>query len=262
MVGVESAFGFGDALFNLPLIKALAEHHNSKVAVAITPQCADAMENIPWIERVVHCGGLHQGVELLKAIGYDPVYQITQNVKFMPFRNADNQHSLIDTPRMTGRELGLPDFDQRPIFLPTKADMLANRHYDDGVPTIAISSVFNSQQSWAGSAQFQAIIKHYRSTHRILWLSHRGAPRDTAIDGMKRWTRRQIIGALQHVETLFSVGSGFFCAALALPERLQPKRIVCMFERGYYLYQDRLNELGWHKNLVWADNHQQLLDHL
>lgn len=257
-IGVESSHGFGDCLFNLPLIKALSERSNAKIDVAVRPHCADAFKNIPWVGEVVTIPGLNHGRSALRKLGCTETHQVTQNVKFLEFSSADPQHSLVDTPLYVGRQLGLPDFDQRPIFLPTAAELTVGARYDDGLPNIAIESVFTSAQSWAGKAAFDLIVDAYKDSHRICWLSNSGAPQTRYMDDMLRWTRREAITALQHCQTMFSVGSGFFCSALALPKHRQPKRIVCMWIDNVYRYERRIDALQWHDNLVWVHNLQEL----
>jgi len=257
-IGVESSHGFGDALFNAPLLKALSQRYGCKIGVAVRPHCADAFQNLPWVDNIIHIPDLHHGRAALKAAGYGPVHQITQNVKFHEFTASDPSHSLIDTPLLTGRQLGLEDFDQRPIFLPTAAEMSVGARYDDGLPNIAVESIFTSAQSWADQRALQIIVDAYKDSHRICWLSNNGAPQARYMDDMLRWTRREAVTALQHCQTLFSVGSGFFCAALALPKHLQPKRIVCMWIDELYRYRSRLDTLRWHDNLIWVRNHSEL----
>ena len=258
-VGVESALGFGDALFNIPLIRAISERYQCKVGVAVMPHCADAFENIPWIDKILHIPAINHGTRVLRASGYDTIFQLTQNTKFLEFKDRDPNHSLIDTPLLTGRQLGLGDFDQKPIFLPTPAEMSVGARYDDGLPNIVVESMFTSGQSWATSEALELIINKYSKTHRICWCSNSGAPQTKYMDNMLRWTRREIITSFQHCQTMFSVGSGFFCAALALPKHLQPRRIVCLWIDGLYRYEKRITELRLHDNIVWVHSTNELL---
>lgn len=260
-VGIESSHGFGDCLFNVPLIKSISERHNCKVTVAVTKHCADAFINIPWVNDVIHIPGMYHGIEMLHKLQYQNIYQITQNAKFIYYKEKDSNHSLIDTALHVGSELGLPPFNQRPMFLPTDNESQFGLDYGDllgGHPTIAIECIAKSAQSWADQAAIQAIVDKHINTHKILWLSNQGAPSHPNIDNLLRYTRRQIIMLLQHCETFYSVGSGFFCANLALPERYQAKRVVCLWIDDFYKYEYRLSQLQWHKDIVWVHNHQEL----
>lgn len=258
-VGVEIAHGFGDCLFHLPLIKAISEKYDTKVAVATRSHCVDAFINIPWVDRVFVISSMGAGGSILEENGYLTHFQITPNLKFFEFREHDPQHSLIDTALCTGRQLGLPDFDQKPIFIPTAEELEVGKRYVDVLKNITVESVYTSGQSWATQADFDLIVNKFRDSHRICWLSNSGAPQTQYTDDMLRWTRREIICALQHCDTMFSVGSGFFCAAMALPKEMQPPRIVCMWNDELYRYENRISELKLHDNIVWVHNQQELL---
>ena len=149
LVGVESALAFGDALFNIPLIRSLHDYHNAKVVVATKQQYTDGYINIPWIKKTITINNINDGMHILKSMGVQHRYQITQNIKFFEFRSIDCNHSLIDTPLWTGRQIGLPDFDQRPIFIPTAAEIQRTEGIKSNIPTIAIESEARSGQSWA-----------------------------------------------------------------------------------------------------------------
>lgn len=255
-IGVESCYGFGDALFNIPLIKAISEKHKTKIGVATMPHCMDAFSNIPWISEVISIPGLNHGHPILTKLGYNKVFQITQNVKFEEFRVTNPEHSLIDTPLWTGRQLGLPDFDQRPIFIPTKEELATGAKYNDPMPSIMIESVYKSGQSWADNKAFQMILDKYKSDHRICWMSNQNAPQVPHLDDMLRWTRRQIICSLPYSKVFFSVGSGFFCSNLA--EGAQAKKVICLWTNSYYKYEERIAQLNLHPNIVWVHNHSEL----
>jgi len=260
IVGVESSHGFGDALFNLSLIKALSEHFSCKIGVATQPTCADAFVNIPWISEIIEIPAFWHGMKKLNELGYQRTIQITQNDKFFQFKNHDHNHSLIDTPLWTGRELGLPNFDQHPIFIPTEEEIRISNEYGqtlNGQPTIAIESIAKSGQSWADHNAIKMIIDRYINTHKILWLSNQGAPEHPNVDNLLRYSRRQIIMFLQHCETFFSVGSGFLCGILALPPKEQPKHTVCLWVDDLYKYEYKLNDLQW-ANIIWVHNHEEL----
>jgi len=257
-IGVESAHGFGDLIFNLPLIKAIHTKYNDTVWVATRPHCKDALFNIPWIDKIVEIQQMNQGIQLLKNMGCDPVFQITQNVQFFHFVKKDKKHSLINTPLLTGKELGCQDFNNRPIFLPTEKEIENTDSIILDKPTIAIESVYNSGQSWANKKSFDIIVAKYAHTHRILWLSNANAPKLPTIDNMLRFTRRECVMCLRACDILFSVGSGFFCSALALPAHHQPKKIVCLWIDNDYRYEKPLAEYKWHPDIEWIHNPNQL----
>jgi len=252
---VESAHSFGDILFNLPLIKSISSHYGIKVDVAIRKQYADALQNIEFINKIVIIDNLNDGSTKATQLGYDVYHQITQNIKFVEYNDKYADHSLIDTPLYVGRELGLNDFDQRPIFIPSKNELDVYRDFNDA-PTIAIESVYNSLQSWTKSEHIESIINNYKNTHRILWLSHSKAPNGTV--DLSKYTRREVIMLMRLADKFYSVGSGFFCASLALRHEYQPRMIIAMWVDTYYKYEYRINALKWHNNLVWVHNNDEL----
>lgn len=262
-VGVESAHSFGDTLFNIPLIKALHDYTGQKVAVATRQPYVDGFKNVPWVSEVFIIGGMGQGVPLLKSKGYQHVYQITQNAKFPGYQIRDPNHSLVDTPLWVGREIGLPDFDQRPIFLPTEQEIEKTNDVVRDIPTIAIECDARSAQSWANDKDIARIIDKYKATHRILWLSIKPAPSLGCVDDVaRRFSRRETIMCLRAAQTFYSVGSGFFCSALALPKKWQPGNIVCLWEDRLYKYMGRLNELKWHEDITWITSRKQFSDQI
>lgn len=259
IVGVESAYGFGDCVFNVPLIKQLSIMYDHPIGVAVQAQCADAYANIPWISEIVHITNLHEGVTKLQQLGYGKVIQITQNVKFHEFIERHSDHSLIDTPLWTGRQLGLPDFNQKPIFLPTPQEEAISIELGDQLakPTIAIECIAKSSQSWADSDAINTIVEKYVGTHTILWLSNQGAPQHQNVHDLLQYSRRQILTLLRHCQIFFSVGSGFFCGMLSLPPEHQPRKTVCLWIDEFYKYEKRLNELKW-ADIIWVHNHHEL----
>lgn len=256
-VGVESAHGFGDCLFNAPLIKAIGEKHGTKVTVTVRPHCADAFENLPFVDRVVKVQEMHHGMKWLRENGYKHAYQITQNVKFFEFRQHDNRHSLVDTPTLTGKQIGV-QFDPRPLFAASGREHSAAKTLPDDKPIIAIESVYTSAQSWAQPAHIMQIVDKFKDTHRILWLSNSGCPKINGVDDMLRFSRRECIMCLSRCRYFFSVGSGFFCATLALPREFQPKNTVCLWTDELYRYEGRLTETKWNPQITWVHGPQQL----
>lgn len=261
-VAVESSHAFGDSLFNIPLIKAIHDHFGCKITVGTKEQYRDGYYNIPWIEEVITIGGMGYGVLWFKRNGYKNVFQITQNAKFPHYKTIDQEHSLIDTPTWVGRELGFPEFDPKPIFIPTQQEIDNTESLLTPEPTIAIESEARSGQSWAESDDINQIIDKYKDTHRILWLSNTQAPECSKIDGLKRFSRREVIMCLRAADMFFSVGSGFFCSALALEKQYQPKKIICLWRDQMYKYKGRLAELQWHKDITWIDDKWQLNQYL
>jgi hypothetical protein len=255
-VGVEAAHGFGDGLFCAPLIKEIGKKHQSPVTVAVRAHCKDAFFNLPFVSQIIEIPDMYHGTKTLKQHGFKYIYQITQNVKFFEFKRDDDGHSLIDTPLLTGRQIGISNFDQRPLFAATEKELTAGRSLDSSEPTIAIESVYKSAQSWAKPEHMMQIIQQFAKTHRILWLSNQGAPKGT--DDMLRFTRRECIMALQHCEYFFSVGSGFFCASLALPAPYQPSRTICLWTDNLYRYEKRIKEEKWHPWITWVHNQEEL----
>lgn len=261
-IGVESAHGFGDLCFNLPLMEAIKHRYDDELWVATRQHCRDALYNIPWIDRIVDIRKMGEGQAKLRGLGCDPVFQITQNVRFCEFRERDLDHSLVDTPLLTGRHLGLPDFDQRPIFRPTVDELRNIQSMFSEEPTIALETVYGSGQSWATSEEFMAIVDKFADSHRILWLSHQGAPDHPKVDDLSRFTRREAIACLRVCEKFFSVGSGFFCAALGLPTHGQPDKIVCLWKDKLYRYEEPLRKHRWHPDITWIHNRRELTRYL
>lgn len=259
-IGIESAYSFGDALFNIPLIKAIHAYFlPNEIIVATKRQYRDAFVNIPEITNVIDINDIYHGMPILEKIGCHKTIQITQNSRFQHFRSIDPNHSLIDTPLWIGREIGVPDFDQRPIINLTAEELTStDQILESNKPTIAIESQAFSGQSWATQKDVDLIVDKFKNTHRILWLSNQNAPNIPHVDNLLRYTRRQVIACLRAADKFFSVGSGFFCASLALPPELQPKEIVCLWEDSLYRYKQPLREKKWHNNIEWVDDAQQL----
>ena len=205
---------------------------------------------------------MNHGLKKLQELGCNPVFQITQNAKFYEFCQQDPTHSLIDTPLWTGRQLGLSDFDQRPVFLPTDDEYASTREIVSNKPTIAIESVYQSAQSWANNDTIKSILDKYLSTHRILWLSNQEAPNHPNVDNLLRFTRRQAIMCLRACDIFFSVGSGFFCAALALEVYKQPSEIVCLWKDELYRYEGPVTSHNWCSNIIWIHNQNELTNYL
>lgn len=256
-IGVESSHGFGDCLFNVPLLKAISEQFKTPVGVATKPQNTDAFKNLPWVDEVITISSMGDGEQLFKNRGYQKTYQATQNIWFFEFRKINPHLSLIDTAAMVGNHFGINEFNRRPIFLPTDSEKNAQAQIGDG-PIIAVESVYNSAQSWATEDDFNYIVETYGKTHKILWLSHKGHPPHPNLIPTQHMTRRQLIMCLQRADMFFSVGSGFFCSMLSLPPHQQPKRTICLWVDNLYLYEARLREVNWCSTITWVHNQAEL----
>lgn len=257
-IGIEMAHSFGDAMFSTPLIKKLSEIYNTKITVAVEKRHEDAYYNLPWVSDLININNMTHGVDILRSKGYNVVIQATPNIKFFEYQAAAPDHSLIDTPLLVAREHDIGDFDQRPIFIPTAEELKVLDTIPRDKPIIAVESVYNSGQSWCDQRAIDSIVAKYVNTHYIIWLSNRGAPSHPNVLDMLQFSRRQCIVALRLAETFFSVGSGFFCASMAYEPKDQPKRTVCMWIDELYKYKNRLNELGWNKNITWVHSHAEL----
>jgi len=258
-IGVESAHGFGDLCFNAGLIKAIQEKFNDEIWVATRPHCKDALYNLPWISKIVDIPDMGHGEKKLKSMGCSEFIQITQNIRFFEFKKENPNHSLIDTPKLVAKSLGINDFNQKPIFIPSKQEIEKSESLNTEQPTIAITSVYTSGQSWADKKAFDTIIEKFLPTHRILWLSNQDAPKHKNVDNMLRFTRREVTCSLRFCDIFFSVGSGFFCASMGLQEEFQPKKINCLWKDDLYRYEEPINKHKWHKNLTWIHDYKELI---
>lgn len=263
---VELAYGFGDAVFGLPLLKKLSEQNGGPIGVATMPHCVDAFQNVPFIDEIVRINGLNEGHRASKELKYRDYKQITPNVYFFEFK-SDPEHSLIDTPKLIGRKFGIELTDQRPLIYLTDEELHGMRQkYNDGIPSIAIESHYKSGQSWAGPADFQKIVDKFAKKFRIMMLSPETPlpilpPGSVGFDDMKRWTRRQCLGALSTAEYFFNVGSGFLCASLSFPIELRPKNIYSLWLDSTYKYEKRISELGL-ADVTWIHNSEELQSQL
>lgn len=259
-IGLESSHSFGDCLFNLPLIKAIANQYNCKPSIAVQPQFADAFINVPFIEEVIHIGNMHDGIRHFNEHRYDIIHQLTQNHNFFEFKNQDPNHSLIDTPFYVGRKIGLvKDIDKRPLFFPTANELMVAKDYIKSInsPIVAIEGIAKSGQSWADKKAMEMIISHHKKSHTILWLSNEGMPNHDVVH-LNQFTRREIICMLRLADIFYSVGSGFFCSSMAEISPKPPARMVVLWIDELYKYESRINESKWHDNLQWVHNHNEL----
>lgn len=247
-IGIESYLGFGDCTFNLPLIEAISKKHKSSVEVAVKADCADAFINVPFISKVHHCNGLWQGYEWFKKSGYEVVHQITQNVKFFEFKEKGH-HSLIDTPTKTGEELGVGTFDPRPqIYLTKEETDWADRWMSQFDKPVILEAVYKSGQSWCDEDAMRTIIDGQEKP--ILWACHTPAPEGTMPIPA---SRRCVIACLKHCRRFFSVGSGIFCASLALNQK---PPITCLWRDELYKYEMHIPK-SW-ADITWVHDHEEL----
>lgn len=260
-LGIECAHKFGDCVLNTGLIREASTRYGCKIGVAVRDLYADAFISNPHIDEIVRIHNMGEGPAAFKKLGYKSSHIATQNIRFFEFK-AHGEHSLIDTPLMVGKGMGLREFNHKPELFLSQAEIESVSAVKDSRPIIAIESVFTSGQSWATPDCFSLIVDKLQSTHKILWLSNQGAPNGSNIDNMLRFSRRQVIAALRHVDVFFSVGSGFFCSTLGLDRSSQPKKIVCLWNDDMYRYKDRLNELKWHPDITWCLNREAFLDAL
>ena len=261
-VGVEISHGFGDCLFSIPLLRAISVKYNTKIGVATKASNRDAFINIPFIDHIVPINNFYDGEKVLIDLEYQKFIQITPNHYFQKFKDADPNHSLIDTIKTIGDEIACPITDQRPVFIPTTHEFNKCAAFDFGMDDyIAIESEYLSGQSWATSEHINRIVEKYEKTHKIIWLSNTQPPDSPAICDMSDWSRRELILMLNYVDKFFSVGSGFFCASLALSVS-RKINTVCLWIDDYYRYIGRIKELGWNDNITWLLNPQELDDYL
>lgn len=252
-IGVEMAYGFGDAVFMSPLIKKISEHYGTSIEIAVQQQCEDAFYNLPWVSKIHRISNLHDGMKLFK--NYNHHYQLTPNVNFPRYKEVDQNHSLIDTALLTSKELGFGEINQKPILIFNQND---NCDINFTKPFIAIENVYKSGQSWANDTAFESIINKYQDKYDILWLSNSKPPLN--VKNYANYTRRQLLSILNKAERFYCVGSGFFCGSLALEKR--PKETICLWIDDYYKYEKRLSEFEWSQNIIWIHNYEELKKHL
>lgn len=261
---IELAYGFGDCTMGLPLIEEFSRRINGPVGIATMPHCVDAFQHVPFIDEIISIGGLGGGRAAAEAHGYAEYRQITPNSYFPQFKASDPNHSLLNTSKKIGEAFGVVVTDQRPRLYLTAEEFLGMRKiYSDNIRSIAIESHFKSGQSWANAESFQMIVDKFAMTHRIMMLSPEtplpklpvGA---IGFDDMKRWTRRQCVGALSTAEWFFNVGSGFFCASLSLGE-YQPRQSVSLWIDDFYKYKEIIDGTDWLLNKNhWVSNQSEL----
>jgi hypothetical protein len=259
MLVIESAYGFGDGIFNAPLIEEIAKDRT--VIIATQKQCEDAFYNLNKVDCIINIDSLGQGKSFADKYGYEYL-QITQHVRFHKIKRYITNHSLIDTPLRISESLGL-SIDNRPIFRPTSSELQKTESFANFTkPLIAIETAYKSGQSWVKVSHMREVAKIFSKTHDILWLSNSNEPTD--IDGvinMRHLTRRECASALRFCDILFTTCSGFFCAALGLPSTLQPKKIVCGWKdnRKYNIEYKISKEYKWHDDIIWSHNLRHLL---
>lgn len=239
---------FGDCMFSTPLTREVAAHNPDGTVPIITgPKYADAYINLPWISKITH--------DRQELSEYD-IVDITPANHFWPhYRSKNGKFSLIDMQAELARTLGIQLLDQRPIFMPTEFESRIAQQYTSDKPLLAIESVYFSTQSWSNKATTHSIVNHYANTHNIIWLSNQDAIQHPAVDDCMRFSRRELITILNKCDLFYNVGSGFFCASLALDPG--PTSTISIWNDKFNC-EKRLAQLGWH-NITWVHNQSELL---
>jgi hypothetical protein len=258
MLLIESCFGFGDCLFNIPLIEKIAETREVSVATMIGYK--DAFENINCIEELI----LKYSLDRKSSLGFGRVeaerrgwdyLQVTQCVRFPQIKSQNPNHSLVHTAKYIGETMGL-EIDPKPIFRPTQEELDATQFLSkEPRPIIAIESDYRSGQSWLKFNHLQKIVELYGDTYKILWLSNDLPSRHPSVDHMKGFTIRECIASLRFCETLFTTCSGFYVGNASMPYDMQADNVLCGFswnQEKIYTIQNVISEHKWDKNLIWS----------
>lgn len=246
IIGIESAFGFGDCCFNIPLIEAVSKHFNSDISISTRKSCADAFINIPCVKEIVHINNLYEGIAQYEKRGI-PSYQITQNAHFLKYCDEIPGHSLALTSHVTGKKLFGIDYDPKPFI--RLNDIEKSLSIDASVKNVAIESEYYSYQSWASDSDFEKVIKC--NPHVSFWWMSIRKPDfhyDNMIYASSIYSRRECISIIRQCDVFISVGSGLFCATLG--EEIQPSQIWMLWIDDLYKYKKTISELNWLKSTV------------
>lgn len=223
---VEAAGHWGDNLFNTPLIAALSRHYGVPVDVATLPDYRDAFENLPFVGQIFDMSDKRQlslveevsllgsGVMHWKQRGNGPVYPITQFSTHELFLDREGDPpGLFGIPTAIGRQLGLPEFDPRPILNFTVDERKASEAIPEG--TVAVETGFLFQQSWVWNEVWQYLLEEIKN-RPVLCLS-----REAPINGFLRLdlTRRELLCGLHRCHAFVTTGSGFFCGSIGVQYR-------------------------------------------
>jgi hypothetical protein len=252
----ECAYGFGDCLMNVPLLKAYSETMGEKVCVATRSANFDAFYNLDFIETIYPISSLHEGrsVAVRENLRY---VQATQHHCFNRYRAMDPHHSLVDTPKVTGEFLNV-HFDNKPIIIPTEEELAKTEELAGDVPVVALEADCNSSQAWSTVKDYREFCrKRLGPQYKLLWLSLVPKPDLDYVDGMERFTRRECIAALRHCDLLITTGSGICVGAFGLERKMQPKKIIMTFkssDNSRYKIVEKLNEYQHHPNIEYAWN--------
>jgi hypothetical protein len=267
-IAVEISHGFGDAIFSTPYLEHLASKYSTKLDVAIQAQCKDALLNNPNIANIHTIGRMWEGYEnYARSNQYEKVLNITPNYWFLRQVEDIPSVSLLDTyayqscvyndsehntPRQEiNRNSNL--FGKKPSIHLTDEELTSSEKYKN--VKIAIETEYKSGQSWAQTEDFLEISKQFNG-EQVLWLS-RSEPFLQNTVGYGE-SRRVLIAALRNIDTFISVGSGFFCASMALD--MQPKKIICLWLDHYYKYAGNIEKYGWHNQIKWVGSRSELND--
>ena len=252
-IGVELAYGFGDCLFGVPTIKAIAEEYKCKVDVAVQAQCADAFLNLEFVNNIIHIGSIWDGITKFQELRYNQVYQLTPQTKFAQYKEKNDGFSLIDASKYMAKDYGVELNCQRPIICLTDQEKQDATGFigrlPKSKPIVAIEGYAKSGQTWADLNHIMKIVDKWRDRASIIWCSHTPSPDGTI--NMANYSRRTLIGMLHACDYFYNVGSGFFCASLTLDN--QPKKNVSLWQDHYYKYIGRIAELDW-QDITWVQN--------
>ena len=251
-IGVESAYSFGECLLNLPLIRALSRKYKSKIGVASLPNCKAAFENIPYVSEIVEIPTLGDGENALLKLGYDKCFQITPDVKFFEFRAQNNQHSLVDTPLLTGTQLGCTPFDQRPVFAPTPEEIEKTSMYLCDRPMIAFDSAAEIDSQTEANV-LRSIIESHVNSHIVLWPGETPPFKSDSIFLINDLTPREQILVTRMCTCVYTTGRDFTFACLSLPSKYQPKKVICLWHDEIYNCRNRILQSCWHQDISWLN---------
>lgn len=267
-IAVEISHGFGDAIFSTPYLKYLSSIYNSKLDVAIQSQCHDALIHNPHINNIIQIDRMWQGYEICHNSGkYEKVINITPNYWFLRQTEDIPSVSLIDTyayqscvynnsdHNATRNPINRnsPLFGAKPEIYLSDEELARSEKYAN--VKIAIETEYKSGQSWATPTDFINIANKFKG-EQILWLSKTEPYIPNTIGHGE--SRRTLIACLRNIDTFISVGSGFFCASMALAT--PPKNIKCLWVDHYYKYVGMIEKYGWHNSIEWiSDRNHELL---
>jgi hypothetical protein len=256
----ECCYGFGDALMNVPVLKAYSESTGEKVCVATRQNNFDAFTNLDFVDKVYPIQALHSGVHVAREHGFEYA-QLTQHHLFNVYRRRWPRHSLMDTPSTVARRTWKLDIDPKPVFIPTEEELAKTECFKDcQKPIVAIEAHANSSQSWSTVKHNRMLCREYLGDQfNVLWVSHVDPPNLEYVDDMKRFSRRECVAALRYCDLFLTTCSGLCVGAFGLPKEMQPKKVVMTLNRSQervYKLQGKFEEYGFHDDLEYAWNYR------